>query len=686
MRKTLFILLLFSMAWCSVKAVKSSYAILNKDTLRIGNSYMERCFLWNHGALKTIALTDKLHGTCMQARGERPDFAIAQGDARNGKMSSQWVLSDGVQPSHLEVIVCYDQGTLSVKRVFKVYENTPALACTTYLRGTMQKLKSVADVSNVDRKNIESAEDMVTELKTPTLDRIQLFGKHWLTKAVEFLDYTDWNDNLVFERNFIPYRKSGCRGNLLFAKDQLTDNGFFFLKESPSSSTQLHYTGSDFITDFNDFMVVSPGVSSADIKKESWTRLYGCVLGVFHGEERAALVSLRTYQKQLRKEKSSSDEMIMLNTWGDRSQDEKINEEFCMRELDRAAKLGITVFQLDDGWQSGKSPNSKTKGGSFKDIWKDNSYWTPNPMKFPHGLKNIVKRGKKLGIRIGLWFNPSVQNDFSDWEKDAQAIVSLYRQYGIECFKIDGLQIPTKQAEENLRHLFDKVALETNHHVIFNLDATAGRRGGYHSMNEYGNIFLENRYTDWGNYYPYRTLRNLWQLSRYVPAEKMQVEFLNKWRNADKYADNDIFAPKSYSFDYLFGITAAAQPLAWMEASNLPQEAYKVSPLIESYRKIQHDFHSGVILPIGDEPSGRSWTGFQSMTCQDKGYFIVYREDNDRQKAWLQTWLTPGEHVQLEKIAGQGASFVSQIDENGRLSFFLPEKNQFAIYQYKIEK
>lgn len=91
-------------------------------------------------------------------------------------------------------------------------------------------------------------------------------------------------------------------------------------------------------------------------------------------------------------------------------------------------------------------------------------------------------------------------------------------------------------------------------------------------------------------------------------------------------------------------------------------------------------------MPIGDEPSGRSWTGFQSMTCQDKGYFIVYREDNDRQKAWLQTWLTPGEHVQLEKIAGQGASFVSQIDENGRLSFFLPEKNQFAIYQYKIEK
>ena len=52
-----------------------------------------------------------------------------------------------------------------------------------------------------------------------------------------------------------------------------------------------------------------------------------------------------------------------------------------------------------------------------------------------------------------------------------------------------------------------------------------------------------NRYTDWGNYYPYRTLRNLWMLSRYVPAEKMQIEFLNKWRNADKYDAADLLPP-----------------------------------------------------------------------------------------------------------------------------------------------
>ena len=58
----------------------------------------------------------------------------------------------------------------------------------------------------------------------------------------------------------------------------------------------------------------------------------------------------------------------------------------------------------------------------------------------------------------------------------------------------------------------------TGGQAVFNLDVTAGRRWGYHYGNEYGNIFLENRYTDWGNYHPHWTLRNLWMLSRYRAA------------------------------------------------------------------------------------------------------------------------------------------------------------------------
>ncbi len=80
-------------------------------------------------------------------------------------------------------------------------------------------------------------------------------------------------------------------------------------------------------------MVVGLGIASDDVKPDSWTRVYGCVTGVYTGDEQEALTALRLYQKkQLRHHTAAQDEMIMLNTWGDRSQDAKIDEAFCLAE------------------------------------------------------------------------------------------------------------------------------------------------------------------------------------------------------------------------------------------------------------------------------------------------------------------------------------------------------------------
>lgn len=425
-------------------------------------------------------------------------------------------------------------------------------------------------------------------------------------------------------------------------------------------------------------------MTEKDIREDEWRKTYGCVIGVYSGLELDQLIALRSYQKNIRKLLPGRDEMVMMNTWGDRSQDSKVNEKFSLIEVEKAARLGITHFQIDDGWQVGKSPNSAVAKGSFKNIWDNPDYWKPDPVKYPNGLHPIVKRGKELGVEICLWFNPSVQHDYADWEKDAQAMVDLYNEYDIRTFKIDGLAIPTKQSEINLHKLFDKVLEKTNNNVVFNLDATAGRRGGYHMFNEYGNIFLENRYTDWQNYYPYWTLRNLWKLSKYVPAEKLQIEFLNKWRNTEKYG-NDIFAPANYSFEYLFATTMAGQPLAWFEGSSLPEEAFDVSKLIKAYKEIQHDFHTGTILPVGEEPSGKSWTGFQSVKG-DKGYFIFFRENNSNGKATVETWLPENIKVRCTPVLGNGKNFEQQTGRKGSLEIELPGINDFVMYKYEIIK
>ncbi len=371
-----------------------------------------------------------------------------------------------------------------------------------------------------------------------------------------------------------------------------------------------------------------------------------------------------------------------MNTWGDRSQDSKVNEQFSLIEVEQAARLGVTHFQIDDGWQVGKSPNSALAKGSFNNIWDNPGYWKPDPVKYPNGLYPIVQRGNQLGVEICLWFNPSVQNDYADWQKDAQALIDLYNEYGIRTFKIDGLGIPTKQSEVNLRKLFDKVLEETSCQVVFNLDATAGRRGGFHLFTEYGNIFLENRYTDWGNYYPYHTLRNLWQLSRYVPAEKLQIEFLNKWRNCEKYG-NELFAPANYSFEYLFATTMAGQPLAWFEGSGLPEEAFTIHKTIAGYKEIQHDFHQGVILPVGEEPSGKSWTGFQSLH-EGRGYFIFYRENHPESIYPVKTWLPGGTRIQCTPLLGNGTPFIQTAGRDGTLEIEISHINEYAMYKYEI--
>ena len=638
-------------------AQSSCYATLDSDTLRIGNSRIERVFAWNGGAVRTLWLKDIVSGRTMKSAHDLPDFILAKEAPENARMEVQQVPESKWAPAYMIARVTYNIGKVQVRRDYRLYDGVPAIACDTYLRG-------IWDITLADN---------------PVLDQICLKGRNWHCNAVEFHDRTDVHNTLLEEHRFISYHhEKSWNGNLLLARDATTGNGLFLLKEAPCSDMQVGSGSSDFVTKNGWFRVTRIGFDPADILPGEWTRLYGCVMGVSGNDDLSEALALRSYQKTARRQM----DMVMMNTWGDRSQDGRVSESFCLQELDKAARLGVTIFQIDDGWQVGKSPASVTEGGSFDNIWDREGYWAVDSLKFPHGLKPIVDKAKDLGIEIGLWFNPSVKDEFAAWEKDAEVLVGLWKEYGICIFKIDGLIIPTKRAERNLRSMLRRVREETGDEVIFNMDVTNGRRIGYHWFAEYGNIFLENRYTDWANYYPYKTLRNLWQLSRYVAPERFQIEFLNPWRNADKYPEGDPFAPANYSFDYLAAITFAAQPLAWLEASNLPDEAFATGDLLRAWYKIAPDFHSGSIFPIGEEPSGRSWTGFQSIKDAKHGYLLIYRESTDKARGRIKTCFPGRRWVRLKSVLGNGKSRLVRVDADGFIKVRLSEPNSFALYEY----
>ncbi len=650
-----------TLAVCSAK--------LEDDILILENNLICRRYQWNQGNLISLSLEDKQKHFTWDLENTLPDISFpgVDQDAANGHLDVTESAATEMEPAYLKVNVTMTLGELEIKRSFRIYPDCPAIACDYYLRGK---------VTPVERNSISA------EKQFAVIERVCLPGKHWRLTPVEFFDRTDVTNTLVQTSPILAYNQPAhLTGNILFADDMLQDRGIFILKEAPCGYAHLAYPGYDFTCRIGEIRTVGLGLDPKYLDEKNWVRYYGYVTGVTSGGELGRLSALRTYQEKIRIHKPGRDELIMMNTWGDRAQDAKVSEAFALDELDAGAKLGITHFCLDDGWQTGRS-GASVYGGSLDNIWDNSDYWKLKPDKFPHGLAPVVKRGKELGIEVCLWFNPSRDESYAHWESDADIMIDFYRNDGIRTFKIDGVDLPDKQAEINLRKMFHKVINATHQNAVFELDVTGvWKRFGYHYFNEYGNIFLENRYTDFGRYYPHWTLRNLWMLSRYLPPQNMQIEFLNKWRNEDKYLPDDPFAPYNIPFDYIFAITMMAQPLAWFEGTGLPEEAFEIAPLVKTYKEYWGDIHAGQIFPIGDEPSGRSWTGFQSIQGEE-GYFLIFREYNNETQAALSTWIAAGQTVNCQAILGQGEDFIAKADEEGRIVFTLPGQNNFALYRY----
>lgn len=672
LKKTNIILILAFSLTNFLFADDKGYARLEGDIFYVGNNKIERSFQWNKGNLVTLKVTDKINGKEWENRVKQADFFVP-GQSEKDMKAGTWNIKrieDNVSVPYTEVTVEYALEKLSIRRVFRIYDDCPAIGIDTYLQGKANKdwivqKKDLGQWTYLPQRNIISQEPEI-----PVLDRMSFGGKHWKLELIEFTDNSDSHNTFVKHHSEIAYHENVYKGNILFFGNMENDFGLFYLKESPLAPSQLSYPGADFIVRDGDVKTIGIGITATDLQGPDWIKTYSIVFGVSANDELSQLKALHSYHKS----KATTKSMVSMNTWGDRGALERLTEEFCFEQIGACAKLGISHFQLDWGWQEYSDYIDKD-GTPIKK-------WTPKRSLFPHGFERVVAKGKEAGVEVCLYFVPNTKYDNEGWERDADDIINLYKKYGVRIFKIDGQQMQSKAAEIRTRKMYEKVMKETDYAVIFNYDITAGQRGGYFYLNDYGNMFIENRYTDFTSYYPYKTLRNAWMLSRYVPVEKIQVEFLNKWRNQDKYGE-DMFAPDNYSMDYLFAITMAGQPLAFMDVADLPEKAFESPDIIKTYKSIQHDFHKGIILPIGDEPSGKSWTGFQSIDV-NKGFLLILREFNTDNTAEIGTWLAKGTKVELTPVLGDGRKNRQTVKSNGNISIQLPKENSFVLYKYTI--
>ncbi len=92
---------------------------------------------------------------------------------------------------------------------------------------------------------------------------------------------------------------------------------------------------------------------------------------------------------------------VLYNSWEATCFDVRVESQ---KELaKRAAKIGVELFVIDDGWFGQRHSDRAGLGD-----------WYVNPEKFPNGLGELISYVKELGMDFGIWVEPESVNPDSD--------------------------------------------------------------------------------------------------------------------------------------------------------------------------------------------------------------------------------------------------------------------------------
>jgi alpha-galactosidase len=92
---------------------------------------------------------------------------------------------------------------------------------------------------------------------------------------------------------------------------------------------------------------------------------------------------------------------VLYNSW--EATEFNVTEQGQEELAEKAAKIGIERFVMDDGWF-----------GQRKDDHAGLGDWYVNKEKFPNGLKPLIDKVHSLGMDFGLWVEPEMVNPDSD--------------------------------------------------------------------------------------------------------------------------------------------------------------------------------------------------------------------------------------------------------------------------------
>ncbi len=92
---------------------------------------------------------------------------------------------------------------------------------------------------------------------------------------------------------------------------------------------------------------------------------------------------------------------VLYNSWEATYFDVDEGSQAKLAEI--AARIGVELFVMDDGWFHGRKSDNAGLGD-----------WWPDEAKFPHGLGGLIRKVNDLGMDFGLWIEPEMVNPDSE--------------------------------------------------------------------------------------------------------------------------------------------------------------------------------------------------------------------------------------------------------------------------------
>ncbi len=229
------------------------------------------------------------------------------------------------------------------------------------------------------------------------------------------------------------------RGRVWFGALGWSGNWKLVVEETPGQQVRV-------VGGYNDFDFAYPLAPGASLNTPPY---YGGFSGQGFGE--ASRLMHRLERDEILPDRANPrPRPVLYNSW--EATEFNVNEAGQKALAEKAAKIGVELFVMDDGWFGQRNDDHAGLGD-----------WYVNPQKFPNGLGPLISYVNSLGMAFGLWFEPEMVNPNSDlYRKHPDWVMNFPGRPRSESRNQLVLNLARDDVKEYIFTALDKILSENN--------------------------------------------------------------------------------------------------------------------------------------------------------------------------------------------------------------------------------